>query len=103
MSFIGPLLTKLFAFYNSSSLSELIGELAFRNNLRGPYYDRRSLMQNEMDYGYMAKQEERAELYYRNQLDERDRIKMQGDYLHINANFPCIAGGYPIARSSLRE
>ena len=86
MSFIGPLLSKLLLFRNSTY------------NLRGyeikhNEYNRRSLLRAEGDLDYMTKQEERAELYYISQQEERYVTRMQGDYLHINANFPCIPGG----------
>lgn len=41
--------------------------------------------------------EDRAELYYENQKEERiKKNHMQSSYPHINANFPCLMGIEPI-------
>ena len=42
---------------------------------------------------YFRDQEKKGELYHWNQKRERiPKYQMRGDYLHINANFPCLYG-----------
>lgn len=45
----------------------------------------------DLSDNFFQKQEHVSELYYERQKGER-RKHMEGDYLHINANFPCFQG-----------
>jgi hypothetical protein len=41
-------------------------------------------------------QENLAELYYQNQLQERSRSENYTFFVHLNANYPCIHGTSPV-------